>query len=239
MGEITASSSWKSAYPGAVVGMMVVENITNAKSSPALDAVKKRVEADLRERIPSRQIILEDPIMQAYTDYYKQFRKSYHVMLQVESVALKGRSIPNVNAVVTAMFTAELKNYLLTAGHDLDSTQGPITLDISKGDEVYTKLNGEQQALKAGDMMVSDDLGVLSDVIYGPDQRSQITLNTQRALFVVYAPPGVPEANVSNHLEDVVRFIQLVHRKPRVQHPKFTLSRNKRTDPDWEKSKTI
>jgi hypothetical protein len=42
-----------------------------------------------------------------------------------------------VAALVEAMFIAEVKNMLLTAGHDLDAVQLPITLDVSKGDGRY------------------------------------------------------------------------------------------------------
>ena len=63
-------------------------------------------------------------MIQAYAAYYERFNKTYHVQLQLESVALKGKSIPRVSALVEAMFMAELENLLLTAGHDLDVVQG-------------------------------------------------------------------------------------------------------------------
>ena len=44
----------------------------------------------------------------AYNACYKGFKKTYHVQLQLESVALKGRSIPRVAALMEAMFMAEL-----------------------------------------------------------------------------------------------------------------------------------
>ena len=107
------------------------------------------------------------------------------------------------------MFMAELKNYLLTAGHDLDAVEGTVTLDIASGEEMYTKLNHEAQVTKTGDMMVSDSSGVLSSIIYGPDFRTRITKKTQRALFVVYGPAGVSEQHVRGHLQDIFRYIQL------------------------------
>ncbi|MDO9547287.1 MAG: phenylalanine--tRNA ligase beta subunit-related protein [Pelolinea sp.] len=206
---LSASDAWKAKYPGAVVGMMVIGDIENIKNNAFLAAEKSGLEGILRQQISSKKDILEHPIIRAYIAYYKKFRKSYHVLLQIESVALKGRSIPNVNAVVSAMFMAELKNCLLTAGHDLESIAGPVLLDISKGDELYIKINSEQQVLKAGDMMVTDNRGVLSSVIYGPDKRSRITVKTKNALFVVYAPSGVPEEKVSDHLGDIFKYIQL------------------------------
>jgi DNA/RNA-binding domain of Phe-tRNA-synthetase-like protein len=123
--------------------------------------------------------------------------------LQLESIVLKGKSIPSVAALVEAMFMAEMKDMLLTAGHDLDSLHLPLSLGVATGTERYTLLRGEEQALKAGDMMISDQMGVISSILYGPDQRTQITPDTRNVIFTVYAPPGIDEHTVAGHLQSI------------------------------------
>ena len=150
------------------------------------------------------------PTIQAYDAYYKRFKKTYHVLLQLESVALKGKPIPSVAALVEAMFMAELKNLLLTAGHDLEAIQTPVRLDVSDGSERYVRINGQEQVLKPGDMMIADAKGVISSVLYGPDQRTQITSDTQQVFFTVYAPAGIGEQTVRQHLHDIEANIMLV-----------------------------
>jgi hypothetical protein len=44
--------------------------------------------------------------------------------------------------------------------------------------------------------MISDGIGIISNIIYGPDQRTQITANTHNAIFTVYAPDGIGEQSV-------------------------------------------
>ena len=68
-------------------------------------------------------------------------------MLQLESVALKNRNLPRISALVSAMFAAELKNQLLTAGHDISKLQRPVVLNIATGNESYTGMNGKVQNL--------------------------------------------------------------------------------------------
>ena len=99
---------------------------------------------------------------------------------------------------------------LLTAGHDLDTVQLPITLDVSKGDERYVLLRGQEQILKAGDMMMVDRAGVISSILYGPDQRTQIRPSTQNVVFAVYAPPGIDQQAVLRHLQDIQHNVTLV-----------------------------
>jgi len=207
--DFHVSGSWLRAYSGAVVGTMLVENIHNRPNSAELKKVKIELENHIRTQFNSRDGLQAQPVLQAYQAYYKLFQKNYHVLFQLESIALKGKSIPDVNALVESMFMAELKNMLLTAGHDFNSIEAPITLDIAEGTESAVLLNGKEQVLKAGDMIMSDARGIISSVIYGPDGRTRITDQTVSAFFVVYCPPGVGREKVETHLLDIKTNIDL------------------------------
>lgn len=150
MQNLIASEAWRAAHPGAAVGVLAVRGVANPPQHPALDAAKARLEQALRERYAGldRATLGQLPVLQAYAAYYKSFKKTYHVQHQLESVVFKGKSLPNVAALVEAMFMAELQDLLLTAGHDLSALRLPLTLDVAKGDETYTLLRGEPQTLK-------------------------------------------------------------------------------------------
>ena len=206
------SDLWQTTYPGASVGVLAMAGVANPAHHEGLDAQKKALERDLRSRFSGydRTALRALPVMQAYHAYYRQFKKTYHVQLQLESIVIKGKSIPRVAALVEAMFMAELKNQLLTAGHDLDVVQMPVGIDVAAGNERYVRLNGQEQELKQGDMFIADALGVLSSVLYGPDRRTHIRPDTKRALFTVYAPEGIARQSVVGHLEDIRDYILLV-----------------------------
>ncbi len=202
---VMISEEWKSAYPTARAGILVMRNVANPARHPALDQQKADLETRLRIQFAGydRTKLAEIPILQAYSTYFKRFKKTYHIQLQLESVVFKGKSIPNVAALVEAMFMAELKNMLLTAGHDLEALQLPVTLGVSRGDERYVMINGQEQTLKPGDMMMTDGSGVISSVLYGPDQRTRIMPSTEKVLFTAYVPPGIDEQIVYDHLRDI------------------------------------
>jgi DNA/RNA-binding domain of Phe-tRNA-synthetase-like protein len=206
----TVSEGWKATYPGAAVGVLAMGMVDNPERCPVLDEIKGELEAQIRARYTSKEEARALERLQAYRAYYRRFKKTYHVQMQLESVALKGKSIPRVAALVEAMFIAELKNLLLTAGHDLDIVEPPVRLDVATGDERFTRINGQEQQLKAGDMFIADTQGVLSAVIYGPDQRTRIVPDTRRALFTVYAPPGIGEEAVRQHLQDIESYVRLI-----------------------------
>ena len=200
MFEVT--SAWKTAYPGAHVGVLVIRAVSNPAHDPALERRKMALEEQLRTQFSGqdRAAMASHPVLQSYANYYRQFKKTYHIQLQLESIVLKGKSIPSVAALVESMFMAEMQDLLLTAGHDLDVLHLPLTLDVATGAERYTLLRGEEQTLKPGDMMIRDQLGVISSIIYGPDQRTQITPQTRNVVFTAYAPPGIDEQAVTDHL---------------------------------------
>ena len=206
---ISISDTFHQIYPNAAVGILILENVNNPKSCQPLDEQKAALEKSLREAYPDKAVLRGLPTLQAYAAYYKRFKKNYHVLAQLESVIFNGRSLPNTAALVEAMFMAELKNMLLTAGHDLDSLQLPVMLGCAQGELHYTTMSESEQTLKEDDMYMADSQGIISSVIYGPDNRTRIREETQRALFVVYAPEGIQRAQIEEHFMDIQAFIRL------------------------------
>ena len=61
-----------------------------------------------------------------------------------------------------------------------------------------------------GDMYIADREAAISSVIYGPDRRTRIRQETKRALFTVYAPPGIGEEAVWEHLREIEANVGLI-----------------------------
>jgi DNA/RNA-binding domain of Phe-tRNA-synthetase-like protein len=213
------SETWKQTWPGAAVGVLAMNGLANPKGHPELERRKAELEEKLRAQYTGldRAALRSLPVMQAYTAYYKGFKKTYHLQLQLESVVFKNKPIPSMAALVEAMFMAELDTLLLTAGHDLDIVQPPVGIHVADGSEHFVRINGQEQQLKARDMYVADTKGVLSTIIYGPDQRTRITGETRRALFTTYAPPGIGEQAVVEHLQEIRDYALLVAPEAQVE----------------------
>ena len=210
--RLEVTKEWKDAFPGASVGLLVMKNTVNPQNNPDLDNKMKEIEEEIRNNFSEsgREGIRELSTIRAYTEYYKKFKKTYHVMLQLESIALKNRNLPRISTLVSAMFAAELKNQLLTAGHDISKLQNPVVLNIANGNESYTGMGGKLQNLNPDDMFISDNAGVISSIIYGPDNRTPITPDTEDVLFTVYGPTGISPEQIKNHLEDISSYVKLV-----------------------------
>jgi len=203
--SISATNEWRATHPGAVIGLLELSGVDNSRSSPKLDERKRETEARLRERYQgfARADFLSLPVMAAYQKYYKRFTKTYHVLLQLESIVLKGKSLPDVSPLVDANFTAEVDTLVLTAGHDVAKLVGPVVMDVSLEGDQITRMNGAPKDMEAGDMVMRDATGVVCSIIYGQDNVSPISSATTHVLYVAYAPVGVSPEIVEAQLQKI------------------------------------
>lgn len=211
--ELVVEPSWRAAHPGACVGLLTVGGVDqHAADGAGLSARGTALAGELRRRFAAKSradLLAELPALAAYAAYYRRFKKTYHVLLQLESVVFKGRAIGGGLPLVSAAFIAELQSQLLTATHDLDALRPPLRLLAAGGDERYTALQGEPVQAKAGDMLMADAGGTICTVIAGQSQESSVRMETRRALFVVYAPPGIGAGAVERHLDEIGALVRL------------------------------
>jgi len=212
---MSVSEQWLAKYPDAMVGVLVLRGIENRRRPPFFQEAKEELERRMRERFAglNRERLKTDPVISAYDAYYRKHRKTYHVLLQLETVTAKEKPISGPSALVEAMFMAELDNRLLTAGYDLDFIDGNLIADVAQGGETYLGLGRRSLTTKAGDLMILDEEGILSSVIYGPDHRTRIRKSTENAVFTVYGPKGIPRQLVENHLVDIENYVSLISRE--------------------------
>ena len=204
--KVELTSALKTAYPEAVFGSLIVRNVANIKADEALGERKRGLEKKIREAYAD---VAEDNTIQSYNAYFKKWGKTYPIEFQITTIKNGGR-FPNVSVLVDCMFLAELKNRLLTSGHNLDAIQNSLVFDVTKGGERYLKINGKEQELKGNDVILRDEKGILASVLYGPAQRTGITPETKNALYFAWCPHDVGKESIRMHLNDILLNVQLV-----------------------------
>src|SRR5438552_10455123 len=133
---ISATDEWRAAHPGATIGLLELSGVENTRPASRVNERKREIEADLRERYKSftRKDFLALPVMAEYDRYYTRFNKTYHVQLQLESILLKGKRLPDVSPAVDANFMAEVETLVriscsIIYGQDARS---PISSETSR-----------------------------------------------------------------------------------------------------------
>ena len=209
--DINITPAWKEKYPDAHIGLLLVKNVNNRIAPSLLEERKRSLETQLREKFQgySRADLQAIETLQAYRNYYKTFRKTYHVQLQLESVLFSDKRLPAVNPLVDAAFMTEMETWILTASHDVDLLSSPVFIDIAQGTEEFIMLNGQSASLKSDDMIMRDARGVVCTVIYGQDRRTAISRKTRQAVYVCYVPSGIPATAIEVHLDKITESISL------------------------------
>jgi DNA/RNA-binding domain of Phe-tRNA-synthetase-like protein len=217
--SIRVSPDWTTAFPEAHVGVLVVDSVQNGRPSAELQLHAKNIEGKLHGRYATadRATLNNLSTVLAYQQHFRNFGQTYHVLRQLESAVLKSRPIDSPNALVLAMFATEIDTQLLTAGHDADALQGPLVIDRSSAGEQFVGLGGREHTLREGDMLMRDAAGIISAVIYGPDDRTRLVDTTRRALFTTYAPAGISVNRLNHHLARLADAVRLASPSATVQ----------------------
>lgn len=194
---------------GTIFGLMAVAGLDTAPDREGWHILREEETAAFRSAwaIYDRKDAILRPPLNAYVGYYKQFKKTYPVLLQMESVLLKGRSIQSSSLAVETMFMAEVKHGLLAAGHDLKKLSGDYTLNLSKGGESFTTVAGQPRALKADDLFMTSGDRIISSILEGQDYYTRLTEHSAEALYCVYGVGGVTATQMENFFADLGNYI--------------------------------
>ncbi|NPV87049.1 MAG: hypothetical protein HPY45_13700 [Anaerolineae bacterium] len=212
---------------GALIGLLEISGVENIDPCPQLNQRKRQVEKQLRETLAGlqRKDLLAHPVMAAYERYYRHFDKTYHVLLQVESIAWKGKSLPDVSPLVDANFVAEMETFVLTAGHDAAKLEQPVIIDLTRAADQMTQMNGSSRLLREGDMAMRDRQGVCCTILYGQDNRSPISKETRHVLYVSYAPSGISAEVVEAQLQRIEENVRLFAPSARIEQRRLLVAK--------------
>lgn len=199
-------------YPTVCFGVLEVAGF-RAQNTAAFAALRDADLAALRAAHPQyeRAAFAQTEPIRSYVAYYKQFRKTYHVLQQIESVVLRDKSIPDTPPLVQALLLVEVTTGLLIACHDVDRVTGPLVIRLARGGESMVSAGGEVLDLKADDICMSDDGGFILSIIYGQDSRTRVRPDTHHALYLIDGVEGVSAAQMQSGLAELLRLLHAFH----------------------------
>jgi DNA/RNA-binding domain of Phe-tRNA-synthetase-like protein len=227
--NLALSQRFTDTFPDGVFGALIVGGCPNRPAGSVLAARTRAIEASLRARHVTEPIDAR-PVARAYAAYFKRYGQRYPVTHQARTI-LGGRPIESPWALVEAMFAAEVDTLVLTSGHDLDALSGALLVDVGLDGEGYTKLNGKDQAIAPGDMVVRDAVGVIASVLYGPDFRTRLRETSRAALFGAWCPEGVAADFVRSHLDSLATLIAIEWPQATIEPPQVLASRGPSRQP--------
>ncbi len=200
----------KEQYPDTTFGIMIMTECV-AVTSVALEPARSDLETSLQERfsgLDKSQMRAISPFSD-YHNYYKRFRKTFHVLQQCESIASRKKQIPNGVPLVQSMFMAELKNQILTAGYDCSTLHHPFHVQLADGETGFNGMGKATRTPPKDDIIFTCDQKILGSIICGPDHEHRIQKSTNHVLFAAYGVPGISTLQIETHFQDISNFVRL------------------------------
>lgn len=209
---VTFDANMQERYAGVNFGILHLSGFAASTARQAEFTFYAQGELHkIRERhagYDRKQFCKEDKIVLPYVTYFKKFKKTYPVLLQIESM-LEGKEIPATPPLVQAMFLTELCMSVLLSAHDLQKTEPPFNICQAGGGETYIAANGQQLTLKPKDIFMADGQGPVLSVIYGQDAKTRVTVDTTDACYVLAGVPGLSTEHCQKSLAYLMQALRI------------------------------
>ena len=145
-----------------------------------------------------------------YFRFFRKFKKTYPVMMQLESFLLKGRPFPIDNSVTAIPFLAELETQSLSGTHDVDFVRGTVRLFAGTEKAPFPGMRGEEVHTYPGDFCARDDEGIIFSMIAGADARTCVKETSRHVFYPVFGVAGQPEAEISAVLDRLEEYVRVL-----------------------------
>ena len=145
-----------------------------------------------------------------YFRFFKKFKKTYPVMMQLESFLLKGRPFPMENPVTAIPFLVELETQILSGTHDVDDVHGTVRLFAGTEKAPFAGMRGEEVHTYPGDFCARDDEGIIFSMIAGADARTCAKPGSRHVFYPVFGVAGQPAGEIAAVLDRLEEYVRVL-----------------------------
>jgi DNA/RNA-binding domain of Phe-tRNA-synthetase-like protein len=174
-------------------GWFLASGVRVVEREPALDAPLRSAASAMREAAEQAEVTAA--VRQMYKrvglDPTKTRPSSEALLRRVR----RGGELPRVNSLVDIVNWCSLESQLPFGLYDSDRIEGLATLRLGLPDEQYAGIRKELVHV-AGRLTLADEHGPFGNPT-SDSARTMVTLDTTRALVVVFAPAWLPETAVA------------------------------------------
>ena len=142
--------------------------------------------------------------------YFRKFRKTSPVMMQVESFLLKGRPFPEERYNNAVAFLTELKTRCLLGSHDADRIKGDLIIYSETAKTPFPSIHGGEAHSYPGDVTCRDDESIVVSMIAGADARTCLSDESRHVLYFAFGTPGMGADELNGYLNQVEEYIKVL-----------------------------
>ena len=145
-----------------------------------------------------------------YFRYFRKFKKTSPVMMQVESFLLKGRPFPDGRYNNAVAFLTELKTRCLLGSHDADMIEGDLVIYKETEKTSFPSIHGGEAHSYPGDVTCRDDRSIVVSMIAGADSRTCLRDDSEHVLYFAFGTPGMAAETLKTYLDQVEQYVKVL-----------------------------
>ena len=145
-----------------------------------------------------------------YFRYFRKFKKTSPVMMQVESFLLKGKPFPEGRYINAVAFLTELKTRCLLGSHDADMIEGDLVIYKETEKRPFPSIHGSEAHSYPGDITCRDDVSIVVSMIAGADARTCLNESSRHVLYFAFGTPGMETEKLRGYLEQVEQYVKVL-----------------------------
>ncbi len=145
-----------------------------------------------------------------YFRYFRKFKKTSPVMMQVESFLLKGRPFPAARYNNAVAFLTELKTRCLLGSHDADMIEGDLVIYTETAKTPFPSIHGGEAHSYPGDITCRDDISIVVSMIAGADDRTCLSDDSRHVLYFAFGTPGMETETLEGYLSQVETYVRVL-----------------------------
>ena len=142
--------------------------------------------------------------------YFRKFKKTSPVMMQVESFLLKGRPFPEERYNNAVAFLTELKTRCLLGSHDADRIKGDLIIYSETAKTPFPSIHGGEAHSYPGDVTCRDDKSIVVSMIAGTDSRTCLRDDSEHVLYFAFGTPGMATETLKTYLDQVEQYVKVL-----------------------------
>lgn len=182
-------------YPGLSVPYSNISKVSVERDSEELRSLQVRV-LDRAKSQHDLTTLKDFPVFRAYRDFFwkigidpTKIRPAGEALIRR---VLRRGVIPSVNTLVDAYNLASVETGIAMAAFDTDQIRGSLLLRFSKVGEEFLGIGMiSPVALKGGEVVISDEDGILAIYPYRDAERSKIQFTTESVVILACGVPGI------------------------------------------------
>lgn len=145
-----------------------------------------------------------------YFRYFRKFKKTSPLLMQVESFLLKGKPFPEGRYVNAVAFLTELKTRCLLGSHDADMIEGDLVIYTETEKRSFPSIHGGEAHSYPGDITCRDDQAIVVSMIAGADARTCLNENSRHVLYFAFGTPGMETEKLTGYLQQVREYVNVL-----------------------------